>query len=77
MQRHSVPASDVACSGATSVSSIEQVDNLPMELTGGALARLRELTPEGMSAAIHLTITDEPPLAQAMVVITAVPKTAG
>ena len=46
-----------------------------MELTGGALARLRELTPVGTSAAIHLTITDEPPLAQAMVVITAVPLT--
>ena len=46
-----------------------------MELTGGALARLRELTPEGMSATIHLTITDEPPLAQALVVISAVPET--
>jgi holo-[acyl-carrier protein] synthase len=44
-----------------------------MELTGGALKRLREMTPEGMRAQIDLTLTDEPPLAQAIVIITAVP----
>ncbi|MGB4102417.1 MAG: holo-ACP synthase [Alphaproteobacteria bacterium] len=54
------------------------VVNLPsgqptMELTGGALRRLQAMTPPGMVARIHLTITDEPPLAQAMVVIEAVP----
>jgi holo-[acyl-carrier protein] synthase len=54
------------------------VVNLPsgkptMELTGGALVRLREITPPGMSAQIDLTITDDHPLAQAIVVITAVP----
>jgi holo-[acyl-carrier protein] synthase len=53
------------------------VVNLPsgqptMELTGGALARLRQLTPPGMTARIHLTITDEAPLAQAFVIIEAV-----
>ena len=46
-----------------------------MELTGGALSRLRELVPDGMRARIDLTITDEPPLAQAMVIITAVSAT--
>jgi len=44
-----------------------------MALTGGALLRLQELTPAGMSAQIDLTLTDEPPLAQAIVIITAVP----
>jgi holo-[acyl-carrier protein] synthase len=42
-------------------------------LTGGAKARLDALTPPGMTAEIHLTLTDEPPLAQAMVMIVAVP----
>ena len=42
-------------------------------LTGGALARLQAMTPEGMSARIDLTMTDEPPLAQAMVIISAIP----
>jgi holo-[acyl-carrier protein] synthase len=42
-------------------------------LTGGALARLQAMTPEGMTARIDLTMTDEPPLAQAMVIISAVP----
>jgi holo-[acyl-carrier protein] synthase len=57
------------------------VINLPggkpsMELTGGALKRLQELTPPGMKAQIDLTLTDEPPLGQAFVIITAVPETA-
>jgi holo-[acyl-carrier protein] synthase len=56
------------------------VINLPggkpsMELTGGALKRLQELTPRGMKAQIDLTLTDEPPLGQAFVIITAVPAT--
>jgi holo-[acyl-carrier protein] synthase len=42
-------------------------------LTGGALAQLQALTPRGMSARIDLTLTDEPPLALALVIITAVP----
>jgi holo-[acyl-carrier protein] synthase len=54
------------------------VVNLPsgqptLALTGGAKARLDAMTPPGMVAQIHLTITDEPPLAQAMVLIVAVP----
>ena len=44
-----------------------------MQLTGGAKARLDAITPDGMSARIDLTITDEYPIAQAMVIITAVP----
>ncbi len=46
-----------------------------LHLTGGALARLRELTPKGCEARIDITLTDEPPLAQAIVVITSVPAT--
>ncbi len=42
-------------------------------LTGGAARRLGEITPAGMSAQIELTISDEPPIAQAVVVISAVP----
>ncbi len=45
-----------------------------MVLTGGAQARLAELTPEGYRAQIDLTITDDFPLAQAIVLITAVPQ---
>ena len=44
-----------------------------MRLTGGALRRLEEITPEGMKARLDVTLTDEPPLAQAVVIITAVP----
>ena len=42
-------------------------------LTGGALAQLKTITPPGMAARIDLTLTDEPPIAQALVIITAVP----
>ncbi len=44
-----------------------------MQLTGGALARLKALTPEGFEARIDVTITDEGPMAQAFVIISAVP----
>ena len=44
-----------------------------MKLTGGAAARLAKITPAGYQAQIDLTITDEYPLAQAFVVISAVP----
>ena len=44
-----------------------------MVLTGGALARLQEIMPAGMSPQIDLTLTDEFPLAQAFVVISANP----
>ena len=42
-------------------------------LTGGARAHLERLTPKGMTAQIDLTITDDFPLAQAIVIISAVP----
>jgi holo-[acyl-carrier protein] synthase len=54
------------------------VVNLPggrptLVLTGGALARLESMLPSGTVARVDLTMTDEPPLAQAVVVISAVP----
>jgi holo-[acyl-carrier protein] synthase len=54
------------------------VVNLPsgqptLALTGGALRRLQAMTPSGMAPHLSLTITDEPPLAQAVVIITAEP----
>ena len=57
------------------------VVNLPsgqpgMRLTGGALQRLESLTPAGMTARLDVSLTDEPPLAQAVVVITALPAAA-
>jgi holo-[acyl-carrier protein] synthase len=42
-----------------------------MRLTGGALRRLEEITPEGMTPRLDVSLTDEPPLAQAFVIITA------
>jgi len=45
-----------------------------LALTGGAAARLAQLTPAGHKAAIHLTITDDHPWAQAIVLITASPQ---
>lgn len=55
------------------------VVNLPtgkptIALTGGARARLEEITPDGMSAIIEVTISDDHPWAQAIVLITAVPR---
>lgn len=54
------------------------VVNLPggkptMNLTNGALARLSSMVPAGHRPVIHLTITDDFPLAQAFVVIEALP----
>lgn len=54
------------------------VVNLPggkptMHLTGGAGERLARMTPAGYRAVIHLTITDDFPLAQAFVIIEALP----
>ncbi len=54
------------------------VVNLPggkptMRLTGGAAKRLKAMLPAGHSAQIHLTITDDHPLAQAFVIIEALP----
>ena len=54
------------------------VVNLPggkptMNLTNGAAKRLEAITPPGCRAVIHLTITDDFPLAQAFVIIEALP----
>jgi holo-[acyl-carrier protein] synthase len=58
------------------------VFNLPsgqpsMRLSGGALRRLAAITPPGMSPRLDVSLTDEPPMAQAIVIITAVPAAAG
>ncbi|MER2265848.1 holo-ACP synthase [Methylobacterium oxalidis] len=55
-----------------------EVVNLPggrptLRLTGGALARLGAMTPSGHEARVHVSLTDDPPLAQAFVIIEAVP----
>jgi holo-[acyl-carrier protein] synthase len=55
------------------------VSNLPsgqptMALTGGALARLRAITPAGHRPVIHLSLTDDHPYAQAFVIIEAIPE---
>jgi holo-[acyl-carrier protein] synthase len=56
------------------------VVNLPtgkptMKLTNGAAVRLAAMMPKGHDPVIHLTITDDYPLAQAFVIIEAVPAT--
>ena len=53
------------------------VINLPsgqptLRMTGGAAQRLAELTPAGMMPSIQLTMTDEYPMAEAIVIISAV-----
>lgn len=53
-----------------------KVDNLPsgqpiMTLSNGALERLQSLTPEGYEAKIDISLSDEYPMAHAMVVISA------
>src|SRR3984885_8478209 len=55
------------------------VVNLPggapiLALTGGALDRLKAITPPGHRAQINLSITDDFPLAQAIVIISAIPE---
>jgi holo-[acyl-carrier protein] synthase len=56
-----------------------EVVNLPsgrptMRLTGGALERLRRMTPEGYEPFVHVSLTDDLPLAQAFVIIEALSK---
>ena len=53
-----------------------EVVNLPggrptLRLTGGAAARLAAMTPPGHEAIVHVSMTDDPPMAQAFVVIAA------
>lgn len=42
-----------------------------MQLTGGAAKRLARITPAGQTAKVHLTMTDDYPYAQAIVIIEA------
>jgi len=42
-----------------------------LRLSGGAAGRLAKLTPRGKHSVVHVTLTDEPPYAQAMVLIEA------
>jgi holo-[acyl-carrier protein] synthase len=44
-----------------------------MQLTGGALLRLQAVTPKGHTARIDVSLSDEGPMAQAIVVISALP----
>lgn len=44
-----------------------------MQMTGGALARMKSLTPEGMRAQVEVSLTDESGLANAVVIIFAIP----
>ena len=48
-----------------------------LELTGGAKRRLAALTPAGYEARIDLTMTDEGPMAHALVIISAVAVSGG
>lgn len=59
-----------------------EVVNLPggkptMRLTGGALARLQALAPADHDIVVHVSLTDDPPIAQAFVIIEALPVPAG
>ncbi|WP_430913209.1 holo-ACP synthase [Methylobacterium sp. sgz302541] len=59
-----------------------EVVNLPggrptLRLTGGALARLAAMTPAGHEARLHVSLTDDPPMAQAFVIVEAVPAGTG
>ena len=54
-----------------------EVVNLPggkptLRLTGGAAERLARMTPAGHEAVLHVSMTDDPPIAQAFVIIEAV-----
>jgi holo-[acyl-carrier protein] synthase len=54
------------------------VVNLPggqptLRMTGGAADRLQAITPAGMVAQVHLTMTDEDPYAYAQVIVSAIP----
>jgi holo-[acyl-carrier protein] synthase len=55
------------------------VVNLPggqptLEMSNGSAERLRQITPMGMKAQVHLTMTDEYPYAFAQVMISAIPE---
>jgi holo-[acyl-carrier protein] synthase len=78
-------AAKEACSKALGTGMSEGVNwremevvNLPggrptLRLHGAALAKLRAMTPAGHEAVLHVSLTDDPPMAQAFVVIEARP----
>ncbi len=56
------------------IGVVNDSDGRPtLELTGGALERLNQLVPAGMKARLDLTMTDEYPMAEAVVIISAIP----
>ncbi len=56
------------------IGVVSSPDGAPMiELSGGALHRLNAMAPEGMIPRVHLSLSDEYPMAQAFVVVSAVP----
>ena len=67
------PGSGKACSGATWAWSICARAGRPCVLTGGAAEQLNASRPQGCEARVDLSLTDDFPLAQAIVVISAEP----
>jgi holo-[acyl-carrier protein] synthase len=56
------------------IGVVNDSDGRPtLELTGGALDRLNQLVPAGMKARLDLSMTDEYPMAEAVVIISAIP----
>ena len=52
----------------------EELEARANELLGAAaLKRLQAMTPEGHRAVVHVSLTDDPPMAQAFVIIEALP----
>ena len=55
------------------IAVVNDKDGKPgLVLTGGAKDRLTALTPEGMTSHIHVSLSDEPPMALAFVILSAV-----
>lgn len=50
----------------------DDLGNPSIKLSGGALEKLHDMTPEGHHVVVHLSLSDEPPLAHAYVIIEAV-----
>lgn len=52
------------------IEVVSKEDGAPtLQLHGAALTHLQSITPQGMSAVLHLSLSDEPPYAQAFVII--------
>lgn len=63
-----------AHAGWRDIGVVNAANGLPtLHLTGEAAKTLAQMTPEGMLAVIHLSMSDEPPIAQAVVVISFMP----